>query len=413
MTEGEETAAASSGADAAAASSAAEASSAAGADASSAKEAAAASSAAEEDSQTCLPGIWKLSEMKQGDEVYGEDEIAYLDQMKMVFYLDVHEDGTISAFMGDESTGTWDESSITINDTPVPYTLEGSTLSLANEEVSMTFERSSQETINEIMGYQDGVLDETVVYEQEEKTILDTDSAAVTVTGYKAGPSGFKVMMRCENKTESNIVISTATCVINKYQLQPSWAVQIKPGETEESELICSTPDLGKCGISAADELILTLQVADSDNWSMLTDGETVTLYPTGKTAEEITVPDRTPEENEKVLVDNEYCTFSILSAGDDPLLGYGVNCYFENKTDHTLTFMWESSSMNGQDMVSYFAEEAMPGVRGYAYALYLDSGMEEAGIEEVTEVGFTLKVIDADADVPAALVDEAFTYQP
>ncbi|MBQ2641948.1 MAG: hypothetical protein IJG15_08125, partial [Lachnospiraceae bacterium] len=97
-------------------------------------------------------------------------------------------------------------------------------------------------------------------------------------------------------------------------------------------------------------------------------------------------------------------------------ILGYGVNCYFENKTDKMLTVTWNSTKVNGQDVIAYYAEEILPGCRGYSKALFLDASLEEKGISEnadVKEIAGTLKVYTSDEKTPATIVEQEFTYAP
>lgn len=367
--------------------------------------------------QEGLVGVWKLTDMSQGGEsVLSKEQIEASEKMGIVIYMVFNDDGTVTTMFGEEEHGTWDDSSIIVNETAVAYTLDGDTLTLTgNDDSSMTFERSSQEVINSILGYKEGVLDESVSYAQGEQSILDTDKVAVTVTGYSADKTGFIVKVRTENKTEDPIMITTDSYAINKNMLQLKWAVSLDAGESKESEIKSTIAELEKCGISAADEILLTLKVIDSKTYETLVSGdELIALYPTGKTADQITAGERTPVEGETVLVDNEYCTFVIQGVEYSQGLGYCVNCYFENKTDHALTMMWEKASLNGQETVSFFAEEVLPGARGYDQSVFLKSALDEKQLkwEDITEIGFTLRVYDSSSGSIETLLQEPYTYQ-
>ena len=345
-------------------------------------------------------GVWKLTEMNSDGQITSKEDLEKLELVNMVFYMELLDGGKafISGF-GEDMEGTWDESSITFNDTPVPYTFDKDkgTISFEQNSSKMTFERSTIEAIHAILGYVEGVLDETVQYSKEEQVLLDSEEASVRITGYKADPTGFTALIHCENKTDHDLMISTGNSYLNKYKIEPIWAVTLDAKESEDSAMVFKTPDIAKCGISAIDEMILSVNVIDAEKWESLGDSENITVYPTGKKAEEIKVPDRTPAKDEKVLVDNDDFAFIIQGAGENLLLGYCADCYFENKTDKPLTFMWTKSQLNGTDISSYYAEESLPGTRGYSQAAFMKSSLEEKQIGEVKEIKFTLQVYDTD----------------
>ena len=100
----------------------------------------------------------------------------------------------------------------------------------------------------------------------------------------------------------------------------------------------------------------------------------------------------------------------------DKEILGYGVNCYFENKTDKMLTVTWYSTKVNGQEVTAYYGEEFLPGSRGYSKALFLETSLAEKGITDnadIKEIGGTIKVHSTDEKTPETLVEQEFTYAP
>ena len=80
------------------------------------------------------------------------------------------------------------------------------------------------------------------------------------------------------------------------------------------------------------------------------------------------------------------------------------------------LTVTWNSTKVNGQDVIAYYAEEVLPGSRGYSKALFLQGSLEEKGITDnadVKEIAGTLKVYTSDEKTPETLVEQEFTYAP
>ena len=357
-------------------------------------------------------GVWKLIEMDTNGEITDREKLEAIESMNMVMYMEFKSDGTFSiSGFGEDMEGTWDESSLSANDNAVPYTIEKDTIILQKDSSKMTFERTTIEEIYAILGYQEGILDESIEYSKKEQTILDTKYAAARITGYNADPSGFTITIRCENKTNHRIMISTGNTAINRCMISPTWVASLDAEESRDTPMIFKTTDLAKCGISAADEVILTIKTIDPENYEILGENTVVALYPTGKKAEEIKAPDHTPSEGEKVLVGNDDFTFAIQGAGEDALLGYCADCYIENKTGKPLTFMWTKSRINGTDISSYYAEEALPGTRGYSRAAFMQSALEDNKIEEIKEIKFTLQVLEK--DTYNKIYEEELTWIP
>ena len=363
-------------------------------------------------------GLWKLSGMTGSEGAISPEELKAYEAAGVVIYMEMNEDGSVvlHGLTEDQAVGTWDDKAVTMNGSPASYTLNGDKLTLQIAEDSMEFERTTQDAVYALLGYKAGVLDEKVEYSKEEQTILDTDDVRIKITGYQADMKGFTVKLHCENKGDKKLVVNTDNSVLNKNEIDPTWAVILDAKETKDTEMTFSPLDLEKCGITAVDEIILRMQVADSEAWTMVTEDAMATVYPTGKKAEDIKAADRKPVDKEVVVVDNDDCTFILQGATDKEILGYGVNCYFENKTDKMLTVTWNGTKVNGQDVIAYYAEEVLPGTRGCSKALFLKSSLEEKGIADnadVKEISGTLKVYTSEGSSHETIVEQPFTYAP
>ena len=206
-----------------------------------------------------IVGYWKLVEIAGEKNVMSREDLETYEQLGSVMYLKFRENGTVKfSLFGDEMEGWWNAYGITLEDSWLTYKIEGDVLTITNADGGdMICERTTGDEINALLGYQDGVLDESVVYSNKETKIMDTETASVVVVGYKADMTGFTVYFRCENKTRDSIVISEDKCVLNKYIFHPDWAVSLDSRETLDSEMVVSPAELAKAGISSVDEMIL------------------------------------------------------------------------------------------------------------------------------------------------------------
>lgn len=119
------------------------------------------------------------------------------------------------------------------------------------------------------------------------------------------------------------------------------------------------------------------------------------------------------PVFQETVIVDDESCTFRIVSVDDDSPLGYTMNAYLENKTDKELMFSLGNVSVNGFMCDPFWASTVTAGMKSNEEISFSSSDFKANGITEVTDITFTLKVYD-NADWTAEyLVEDVFTIYP
>ena len=380
------------------------------------KQAAAAEDTAAADS---IEGFWKIVRIEAGEESTTEEQIAQMEEMGMAFFMIITADGSLTvSYYGEEGGGSWDDATISFGENTFTYTLDGDTLSFGQDDIVMTFGRTTAEELESIVGVlpgasaMDGILDPDVTYSQEEQVILDSENATVTIIGYEPfSPTGFAVHILCENKSDRRLLFSADTMCVNKYMISPMWAADTQGGDMLDQKLVIGPEDLSRCGITSVDEFILGIQVMDPEEYTVVGEGQAA-VYPTGKAAGDIPAPVHTPQDGEVMIVDNESCTFSILGIEEDPVMGKTLWCFLNNKTDHPLTYMWDDVTVNGAEVITFFAEKLLPGSACYGYAFFSSSSMEEKGVADITDVQAVLSVYDMTEGIEE-LVNEAFSYTP
>lgn len=97
-------------------------------------------------------GYYKLTKMlENGVE---SEEMAQVEQLGMKFYLALDEDGTgYMNILGEITELTWDDTNITSEDEPVPYTYEDGVMTFGDDEMTMEFTKLNDE---EIAAYEAG-----------------------------------------------------------------------------------------------------------------------------------------------------------------------------------------------------------------------------------------------------------------
>ncbi len=73
--------------------------------------------------------------------------------------------------------------------------------------------------------------------------------------------------------------------------------------------------------------------------------------------------PTTIPDFQEQVIADNEHCTIKVTGIEDNPIWGYTLKVYLENKSAATTYMMAvDSASINGVQADPLFAKEVSPG---------------------------------------------------
>lgn len=142
------------------------------------------------------------------------------------------------------------------------------------------------------------------------------------------------------------------------------------------------------------------------------------TTQSTAPSTTQSTAASTVPTEPEKkfeeiVLVDNEKVTVKITGVEQDPIWGYTLKTFVENKTDKELMFTVQNVSVNGFMCDPYWAVAVDAGKKSNSTISWLESSFQENGIEAVKEITFTLRAYDNGDWLADDTVNETFTIKP
>lgn len=154
---------------------------------------------------------------------------------------------------------------------------------------------------------------------------------------------------------------------------------------------------------------------ASSDGETAAPSTDSTTQSTTQATTEATTSPTTEPVEKfeEIVLVDNEQIVVKIIGVEDDPIWGYTLKVYLENKTDKELMFSVNDVSVNGFMCDPFWAETVAAGKRSNTSISWLVSDFEDNGIETVEDISFTLHVYDSNDWMADDIFNETITVKP
>ncbi|MBP5750944.1 MAG: DUF4878 domain-containing protein [Firmicutes bacterium] len=255
---------------------------------------------------------------------------------------------------------------------------------------------------------------EAVEYPISDTVLLDNDDVTVTVQGGGAdewGNINFSVL--CENKTDKDLTFRLEDLVVNGWYVGGSLYQDVAAGKSAVGDLDIWASDMETIGLENPDKVTAQVQVYNEEEWwdDIYMVDEPVTFYPTELADSDITVPERPAASDEIVLADDDNFTMILVDNGTGEWGGFNIRAYIKNKTDKPIYVDWEDVSMNGFMIDPYCGMTIPAGQQAMNEISFAVNEMEEAGIETVENIEFTLQV--SDDTTGEELFNKAMTYEP
>ncbi len=248
----------------------------------------------------------------------------------------------------------------------------------------------------------------------EPVTAVDNDACSIVITGLEYDDVwGYTLSVELENKSDDvTYMYSVDTATVNGVQCYGVLATEVAPGKKANDEISFMDSILEDYDIGNFTDVGLSFRVYDTDDWSAdPVAEESVHVYPYGE--DKAVKFEREPESTDTVVVDNDTAKVVILGTEYDDIWGYTVKVYMENKTDRTLMFTTEETSVNGYMADPYYAMELAPGACTFDGISWSDSTLEENKIEEVESIEMIIRAYDSNNWTGDDLVSEKVTYEP
>lgn len=116
--------------------------------------------------------------------------------------------------------------------------------------------------------------------------------------------------------------------------------------------------------------------------------------------------------DGEVVIADDDNVLVKITGFGEDPIWGFEMNVYLENKSDIDLTFSLSDVSINGYMNDPFWAMEVMAGSKANtSISWMLEEGDETT--EEITQIEFTLQALDMSDIMAGPVFEQTYTVYP
>lgn len=237
----------------------------------------------------------------------------------------------------------------------------------------------------------------------DEKEIYNNNGIIVTARGIDSGLMGTNVSLNIQNTTDQDVLITAKDISVNDYVMsQAGLYVEVAAGKAANDNICLYASELEECGIDTIAEIEFFLVVSDNETWEEIDTSQLVTLT-TSAGADFVQTVDDTGD----VMYDSNGVRVICKGLKDDLVWSGSVVFYMENNTDRALSVYAENVSVNGyMEDVSLWSD-MQPGKRAVQGMSILDlSDLGIKNIDEIHEIEFSLRIVDADTWEDVAATD-------
>ncbi len=246
------------------------------------------------------------------------------------------------------------------------------------------------------------------VFVTDNEVIFDNESFTIKAVNVADDEwFGLKLTLSVENKSDKNLSFDLTELSVNGFAMDVMSYKSVAAKTTEEYEVSIDEEDLNRIAATSIDEMRLYFEVNDSDKYELLTTVSSV-FYPTGLTADKVVYP--TVKEGGKTVVDNENFTIIFYPGKVDPVWGYTMVMYLQNKSETNFEFNFNDIKINGIDFDTLWSEDLASGFQGY-YEEYFN--ISNIKVSDVESLAFSLSVEDANDWWADPIYQEDITYEP
>ena len=220
---------------------------------------------------------------------------------------------------------------------------------------------------------------------------------------------GMTLETSCVNKTDKNLYFTWNSVSVCDYMYDPLWSQEVAPGESVDSTVYIDTFQLEQLGITSVDQIQFTLYVFDRDDFlAEPIVNDVFTIYPTGLTADTVTLPQRQNVPGEQVITQGGSVDF-IIESYSEAAGNFTLRCYLGNQDSADLVFGWNDVLVNGAAIDPMWVQEVPSGKRAYSEVTFFSGDLEAQAIEAVEEIEFTLLVTDLEGN---PVLEDTFTFR-
>ncbi|MFI3227348.1 MAG: hypothetical protein R3Y09_08050 [Clostridia bacterium] len=247
----------------------------------------------------------------------------------------------------------------------------------------------------------------------DEIIVADNDECVIKITGIESESRwGYVLNVYLENKSaDKNYTFVAEDISVNSVICSAWFNNEVLAGKKANVDLEINNTVLKENGIVDYTDIEIIFEAYETDNWyDENIVNETINVYPFGE--ENATTYVRQPQENDTILVDNEYATVTITGYQLEEDYKYMANVFVVNKTDKNLNIYADYSSVNGYMVDVYFSGYMLPETSAFGYMAWYVEDLQKNGITSIEEIELTITANDGDNWLKE-LINEQVTFNP
>ena len=227
--------------------------------------------------------------------------------------------------------------------------------------------------------------------------IVETDYITMEVNGIEVEDDYLIIDTLVTNSSSKRgYEVSVTRASVNGIEIYPTYCEDVEAeDECDEPIEIGLSNVIENTEITDISDIELTIAIEDDDMEVVYTD--IVHIYPYG--ADQAERYARPAADTDIVIVDNEQYKVTVTEFEYVAGWGYSIHMYIENKTDETICLRGDDYSLNDTDADTRYDD--VVGAKGVSFSRleWSQSDLDDADVEEVTSINFTLSIYDEAAD--------------
>ena len=222
---------------------------------------------------------------------------------------------------------------------------------------------------------------------------VESDSVSLTVRSLDFnGYYGPELSVSIENRSDRTLQIQVYELCVNDFVIGTMMSGEVEPSAQVETALTLLHSDLEDARIASIETITVSFVAFDPDTGETVWTSDPIELLCTGRASD-----NEEPDVSGTVVYQSDGLSV-VAQKGLSSLDGIGESCrfYVENNTERAILVQCFSAKVNGATMYPLFSSPIPAGCRALPYMTFLNSSLEENGIEQMETVEFSLVFMDS-----------------
>ena len=204
---------------------------------------------------------------------------------------------------------------------------------------------------------------------------------------------GPEIKLLIENNSEKNVLVTSEAVSANGYMMPlASLYAEVAAGKKANENLTLMSSQVDQAGIETLAELQFYLKIQDPENWDEIAKSDLITLNTSAAPFEQPV------DDSGDVLYDENGIKVVCKGLKQDVIWDGTIVFYMENNNGQPITVYAENVSVNGFMQDAGLWSDLRNGTKIVDGMSLLDlSDLEIESIDEVKEIEFNLRIINAD----------------